>query len=149
LQAAIAACSNPARISYMDTTNFFDTANAYDGLHPFGNESSTHIAPQVATSISAILAGAPALTQRTFTVQLATGKNTDNSLILASNMTGLKVSHHDGLPGASGVARYESDSETTDANGYMTYSCACASANGHVTVIGPNGLHYNTAVAAS
>jgi hypothetical protein len=127
-----------------------------DAYHP-NQISNGRNATKYAMGIQAALDGVavapePVLPQRTFTIKLATGKNADESLILAANLSGLKITHHDELPGSFTVPRYQSNSETTDANGDMTYACGSTlaiGASGHVTVIGPNGLHYNAVVVAS
>lgn len=57
LQAAIAACSNPAGCHYVDTTSFFNTAYGADGqgLHPSGPNNLGLVAPQVAAVLRPLL----------------------------------------------------------------------------------------------
>lgn len=43
IQAAIAACTNPARCVYVDTTGWWNSADAPDALHPYG-----YVAPDLA-----------------------------------------------------------------------------------------------------
>lgn len=58
LQAAIAACTAPSRVTYVDTAGWFNTSNSSDGLHPYGVENITHIAPLVADAVATALATA-------------------------------------------------------------------------------------------
>jgi hypothetical protein len=57
LQAAIAACNSPFRVTYVDTTGFFNTAYGSDSLnvHPAGPNNIGLIAPQVAGLLKPIL----------------------------------------------------------------------------------------------
>ncbi len=60
LQAAIAACSNPAACHYVDTTGFFNTAYGADtaNLHPSGPNDLGLIAPQIAGLLRPLLSPA-------------------------------------------------------------------------------------------
>ena len=53
LQNGIAACSNPGRVTYVDTTGFFNTANSSDAVHPYGFECLDSIGPKVANAVKA------------------------------------------------------------------------------------------------
>lgn len=53
--AAIAACSNPGRVHFIDTAGFFNTTNSADGLHPYGFENVTHIAYELFAAINPLL----------------------------------------------------------------------------------------------
>jgi hypothetical protein len=57
LQAAIAACSNPAGCHYVDTTGIFNPAYGIDtmGLHPSGPNDLGLIAPQLASVLRPLL----------------------------------------------------------------------------------------------
>ena len=57
LQAAIAACNNPAACHYIDTTGFFNTAYGADAmaLHPSGPNDLAIIAPQIAAAVQALV----------------------------------------------------------------------------------------------
>jgi len=150
---AIAACSAPARVAYINTAGWYNTANSPDTLHPNGFENASNLGPRTAAAIRAILDGAPALTQRTVTVALASGRNGSGDPILAANLAGLKVSFHDEpTPDQTSTARYQSASETTDADGVLTFvfgSTLPAGGSGHLVVVGAGGLHYNGTVAVT
>lgn len=53
LQAAIAACSNPSRVTYIDTAGFWASADSSDALHPYGYTNIAQIAPRIAAAIRA------------------------------------------------------------------------------------------------
>jgi len=57
IQAGIAACSNPARVNYIDTTGWWSSADASDSLHPYGYVNTSDLAPRLAASIKAKLGG--------------------------------------------------------------------------------------------
>jgi len=57
IQAAIAACTTPPRVTYVDTTGWFNTADSSDGLHPYGFSSQTSLAPRLANALRPILTG--------------------------------------------------------------------------------------------
>lgn len=59
LQAAIAACSNPAACRWVDTTGFFNTAFGADALnlHPSGPNNTARVAPLIAAALRPFLAG--------------------------------------------------------------------------------------------
>ncbi|MCW3476555.1 GDSL-type esterase/lipase family protein [Limobrevibacterium gyesilva] len=59
LQAAIAACGNPAACRYVDTTGMFDTSRGSDGLalHPTGPNNVALIAPKLAAVLRGLLGG--------------------------------------------------------------------------------------------
>lgn len=152
--AAIAACSAPARITYVDTSGWFNTANSTDNLHPNGFENVSNLAPRTANAIRLALAGAPALTNRTVSITLKMDSGTPGQAsVLAANLTGLKVSFHDeSSPDQTGVARYQSGSESTDANGTVVFTCgstlAPTASGGTLTVEGPN-LQYSGPAAVA
>lgn len=56
IQAAVAACTNPKRVVYVDTTGWFTTADSSDAVHPYGYASVAGIAPLAASAIRAGLA---------------------------------------------------------------------------------------------
>lgn len=56
--AAIAASSAPARVSYIDTTGWFNTTNSTDSLHPNGFENVFNLAPRTAAAVRGVLAAA-------------------------------------------------------------------------------------------
>lgn len=152
-QNAIAASNAPARIIYVDTTGWFNTANSPDGLHPNGYENATHIAPLAATAIQSALDGAPTLTPRTLTLTLASGKDASNNAIPAANLSNLKVSFHDEqTPDITTVPRYQSAVETTNASGVLTFSFGStlpSGGTGHLTVYGSGGVQYNGPAAVA
>jgi lysophospholipase L1-like esterase len=63
LQTAIAACSNPSRVTYIDTNGMFNTAYSYDGYHPYGFTNIADIAPALASPLKALLLGATSTPQ--------------------------------------------------------------------------------------
>jgi hypothetical protein len=66
IQAAIAACSHPAAVTYADGTSIWIPAESSDGTHPFGTQSFNVIAPWVAAQINKALSGANNLFFRSF-----------------------------------------------------------------------------------
>lgn len=52
IQAGIAACSNPSRVKYVDTTGWWDPLDAPDALHPYGYVHLTDLGPRAAASIA-------------------------------------------------------------------------------------------------
>jgi hypothetical protein len=117
LQAAIAACSAPSRVSYVDTNGWFITTNSADGLHPYGNVSMNRLGPMAAAAISAALTSTGATAARTVTLTLG-----DSTGALA-NLTGIKVAAFDQpTPDLRSAPQYKSASQTTDANGVLTFT---------------------------
>lgn len=55
IQAAIAACSDPSRVTYMDTTGFFDPSDSVDTQHPNAIANAARIAPLVANELRPVL----------------------------------------------------------------------------------------------
>jgi lysophospholipase L1-like esterase len=55
LKAAIAACSTPSRVTYIDTTGWWSTADAPDAVHPYGYVNLADLAPRLALALRAIL----------------------------------------------------------------------------------------------
>lgn len=55
IRAGIAACSNPSRVSYVDTTGWWNPADAPDGLHPYGYVHLTDLAPRAAAAIAEVM----------------------------------------------------------------------------------------------
>jgi hypothetical protein len=152
LIAAIAASSAPGRLKYLTSAGFFNTANSFDQVHPYGVEDITHIAPQVAAAVKTILAGTPTLTSRTATFQLATGRNTDNSLIYAANVTGAKISIYDeSSPDLHTVARYKTASGTFDSTGTcsITYQSTLAAGSTCTVVVWVGTTRYTNSVVVS
>jgi lysophospholipase L1-like esterase len=56
IQAARAACSDPTRVFYINTTGWLDTTDTNDGLHPYGHANITALAPLLASAIRSSLA---------------------------------------------------------------------------------------------
>lgn len=115
--SAIAACSDPSRIIYVDTTGWFTTANAADGLHPYGSENITHIAPLMAAVIrNAVAPQRGTRTLRSVTVNLVNASNAAQA-----SLTGLKWAFYDQLtPDLMTVAADQGTAETTDGAGALT-----------------------------
>lgn len=61
-QAAIAACTTPARVTYVDTTGWWNSADSTDGTHPWGYINLTDLSPRLATSVLPLLNGATVTT---------------------------------------------------------------------------------------
>ncbi len=57
IQNAIALCSNPSLVAYIDTTGFFDTTLSVDGQHPLGVANIQTIAPSAAALLRPMLGG--------------------------------------------------------------------------------------------
>lgn len=61
IQAGIAACNAPARVTYVDTSGWWSTADASDALHPYGYANLADLAPRLAATIRpAVTATLPA-----------------------------------------------------------------------------------------
>lgn len=147
--AGIAACSTPARVYYLDTTGFLNSAFVDgSGLHPLAFENVSHIVPQVFPLIAGALGGSPTLAARTVTVTLGTDASTP-----AANLTGLKVSYFDeATPDLHTVARYKTASGTTSASGVLSFtaqSTLAAGGTGYLVVQGAAGVHYNAPVVVA
>lgn len=57
IQAGIAACSDPARVTYVDTTGWWATSDASDSLHPYGYINEIDLVPRLAEYVAAVLGG--------------------------------------------------------------------------------------------
>jgi hypothetical protein len=144
IQAGIAACSAPSRITYVDTTGWFNTANASDSLHPYGAENLFHIAPLLTTTLRSALAASTATTSRTLTLTLGTDSTT-----LAANLTGLQWTWQDTYNGA---VLSSGSTGTTNASGVFTQSVQttlASGASGQLKILGAAGVHFNGAVVLS
>jgi lysophospholipase L1-like esterase len=145
LQAAIAACSAPSRVTYVDTAGWFTTANSSDSLHPYGIENITHIAPLAAAAIKSALASTAALVARTVTLTINSAKDAP-----AANLSGIKVAAYDeASPELRTVARFNSASETTDSSAVMSFVMMSTLASGAkcgVSVQMPNGDNFDVQV---
>lgn len=53
--AGIAACSDPSRVTYVDTTGWWNSADSSDGLHPYGYINTTQLAPRAADAIRPLI----------------------------------------------------------------------------------------------
>lgn len=51
LQAGIGACSVPSRVTYIDTTGWWSSADALDGQHPTGYASQNALGPKLANAL--------------------------------------------------------------------------------------------------
>lgn len=147
LQAAIAACTTPARCTYVATTGFFTTANSSDSLHPYGTENIVHIAPQVADAVRLILDGAPTLTSRTVSITLGEVAGA------AASLTGAKVAFYDeATPDLYTTPRFQTSAETTDSSGVLTFTCSStlpSGGTGGIVIKMADGRHYNGTVVVS
>lgn len=147
LQAAIAACTTPARCTYVATTGFFTPANSSDSLHPYGTENIVHIAPQVADAVRLILDGAPTLTSRTVSITLGEVAGA------AASLAGAKVAFYDETtPDLYTTPRFQTAAETTDSSGVLTFTCNSTlpiGGTGGIVVQLADGRHYNGSVVVS
>ena len=117
LIAAVAACSDPSRVTYKDTTGYFNTTNSVDGVHPYGIENLSHIAPLVAADIrNAVSPLRGTRTLRTSTITLV-----NKNEVPQASLTGLKWSFFD-QPTSDQltVAADQGSVETTDGSGTLT-----------------------------
>lgn len=160
ITAAVAAVASPNVIlidigtGYADGIARVTGPNLYslDGLHP-NPLSNALVGAADARAIQAALDTiGPALTARTFTFQLATGTNSDGSLIYAANLTGAKISLFDeASPDLHTVARYKTATGTFNSTGTCSFaaqSTLAVGATGSVVVwIGAN-RYTSTVVAA-
>ncbi|MDR6867540.1 hypothetical protein J2Y69_002144 [Microbacterium resistens] len=48
IEAGVAGCADPARVSYIDTTGWWNTADASDSLHPYGYINLADLSPRLA-----------------------------------------------------------------------------------------------------
>ena len=126
-----------------------------NGLHPNfpGNaKAATGYLPKMQAVIdgAAVIEPQPALTPRTVSLTLASGKDASGNLIPAAGISGLRVSFHDEpSPNVTTVPRYQSASETTDSAGVLTFvvnSTLASGGTGHLTVLGAAGVHFNGSV---
>lgn len=53
--AGIAGCSAPSRVTYVDTTGWWSTADASDALHPYGYINTSDLAPRVASTVKGLM----------------------------------------------------------------------------------------------
>jgi hypothetical protein len=54
---ACSTCTAPARVTYLNTSGWWSTADASDALHPYGYANTTTLSPRLAAAIRTILAG--------------------------------------------------------------------------------------------
>ena len=136
-------------------SSFGSGPNLYspDGLHP-NPLSNSRVGAADTRAIQAAMDGAvsPTLNARTVTFQLATGTNSDGTLIYAANLTGAKISFYDeASPDLHTVARYKTASGTFNSTGICTFvaqSTLAAGATGSVVVwIGSNRYTSSVVVA--
>lgn len=117
LIAAVAACIDPSRVTYKDTTGYFNTTNSVDGVHPYGIENLSHIAPLVAVDIR----NAVSPLRGTRTLRTATITLVNKTGVPQASLTGLKWSFFD-QPTSDQltVAADQGAVETTDGSGTLT-----------------------------
>jgi hypothetical protein len=68
-QEAVAACSTPARVTYVDTTGWLSTADTSDNTHPYGYINVSDLSPRVAAAVAPLISGVvqgPATTPKRF-----------------------------------------------------------------------------------
>jgi lysophospholipase L1-like esterase len=56
LQAAVAACTDPKRVTYVDTAGWWSSTDSSDGTHPYGYANVETLAPLVASAARTALA---------------------------------------------------------------------------------------------
>lgn len=57
--AAVAACTDRTRVTYVDTTGWFDPADSADGTHPYGYTALVRLAPLAADAVRDALDNGP------------------------------------------------------------------------------------------
>lgn len=116
IQAAISACSDPSRVTYINTAGWFVTANSFDSLHPNGFENLSNLAHRVANAIRPIAAPQRGQrTQRTVSVNLVNASNTPQA-----GLAGLKWAFYDQItPSLMTIAADQGEAETTDGSGVL------------------------------
>jgi len=57
IQAARAACTDPSRVTYIDTTGWWDPTDSSDGLHPYGYTNVARTSPLLADALRPLLPG--------------------------------------------------------------------------------------------
>ena len=149
LQAAITAVGS-ARISYMDTTGWYDQTTNGNRVHPYAPVVATDIAPRAVNALVPVLFNVPAsptLTARTVTL---TGIKTDAST-LATGLTNVKVSFRDAAsPDLAGAITYQSSTQTIT-GGVLTFSVNTSLASGAEGWLDVKaaGVHYCGKVAVA
>lgn len=118
------------------------------GAPPVGNQvfdnGDTALPMHVETEM-AVVEGAS--NSRTVNFTLNTGKDAAGNLIKAANLTGLMVSFYAATgPHTAGVALYQSATETTDANGVLSFTFdstdIASGGTGLLSVLSSAGLHF-------
>lgn len=126
IQNGIAATTTPSRVTYVDTTGWFTTANSADNLHPYGTENLFHIAPLMANAILPVIS----LTKGTRTARTITGTLVDATGTPQASLTGLKWSIHDqATPDVQSVVS-DSGTTTTNASGVFSFTALTTKASG-------------------
>lgn len=117
IQAAIAACSNPSRVVYVDTAGWFSTANSFDTLHPNAFEDVSNLGPRIANVIRPVVHPVRGQrTARTVTLNMVTSGATP-----VASVSGLKWAFFDNAtPDQLGIAACQGVGEVTDASGVLT-----------------------------
>lgn len=129
IQAGIAACSDPTRIIYLDTTGFYNSANSSDTTHPYGWEHITHIGPAMADAVRPYIHPLKGTrTARTITLTLR-----DSGGAVRANLTGLKWAvSASARPDLKAVVEDSGTGLTTNASGVATVTVYTTAASGGV-----------------
>lgn len=140
LQAGIAACTAPARVSYVDTTGWFTAANSVDNVHPVGWEHQLSIAPKCAAALRPIIA--PVRGARTLrTINLAVFQDAAGT-IPAADATALVWSFFDQVSPDALAIPADSGSSATISGGALAlqvYSTKSAGAQGYLVLATADG----------
>lgn len=129
LIAGIAACTDPTRVTYVNTAGWFNNANSIDGIHPAGFEHRLGVYPAAIAALRPILA--PLAGQRT--AQSITNTLTDGAGNARTNLSGLKWAIYDqATPTALGAAADSGANLSTDSGGVFTLSVFSTKASGGI-----------------
>jgi hypothetical protein len=118
LKAVVTSVAN-SKVSYGDTTSFFNTADSSDSLHPYGYSHLSFIAPKMASLVTPLLTLAPkGLTAAVSTQQITLSWS---ALVGATNYSILRATNSSGpysLIGTTTSTKY-TDGTTTNAIAYF------------------------------
>lgn len=119
IQAAIAACTDPARVTYVDTAGWFNVANSFGAPHPNGFEGVANLAPKLADVVRDVIH--PVRGKRTARTVSLDMVNASGSPV--TSVSGLRWAFFDGpSPDLFGVPADQGAVESIDASGVLIVS---------------------------
>lgn len=134
LIAIQAGCSAPARVVYVDTAGYWNSADASDALHPYGWANVAYLASKVAAAVLAATFGV----NRTVTLTL-----TSDGTTARASLTGLKWSFFDQVtPDIFAKPVSSGSGATTNATGVFSVSVRtslAAGATGWIVITDSDG----------